>query len=539
MKLVTNLQMQDIEKKSISNNSSYIELMAKAGNSIAQVVKKTIEINALNEKILILVGPGNNGGDGLIAGKILCMEGYKVNIYLCTYRDSEDKLLNECIEQNISIQNVAKADFMSKLQNDLSTCSIVLDAILGINTKRTLEHALKTIFKLVESERLNRKQPSILKKDPIFIISVDIPSGINSNEETIYSHAIKADITVSLGFPKIGLFTGTGLHHSGKIINKTIGLLKYGANINTEVVEKEWIRSHLPVRQINSHKGDSGKVLVWAGSRKYIGAAYLSCMATMRSGSGYVTLATTPKLQEILAAKMTEPIYHLLPEDTNGNIHVSEFSQSVTSLPIFDVSLLGPGIDLNQESRRFLINMIEYSNNLESLSVIDADALTILSQTDNWQSNLKKAAILTPHVGEMSRLMKTSIQTIQSNRIYYARSAAMEWGQYIVLKGPCTIIADPKGNCRVIPFANPILATSGTGDILAGMIASFASQIDDPFNAATLATYIHSVIGEIMSEKIGAIGSLAGDMLPLIPFAINLLHKNEFIHSHIIEIEKE
>lgn len=535
MKLVCNSQMQEIENLSFKNNSSSALLMDNAGKSIAEVVKNIIETHNINTKILILVGPGNNGGDGLIAGTILFTEGYDISIYVCSPRNNQDNLLSKCIEKNIPVTSIESSNFMSKLISDLSNCDLILDAILGINANRPIVDPITKVFELIEYEHTNRLSKYDSNMSQPFVISIDIPSGMNSDNGTIYSHAVRADLTITLGFPKIGMFTENGLSHTGKIINLPIGLSKYGEHLSTEVIETEWIRSELPTREINSHKGDSGKVLVWAGSRKYIGAAYLSCMAAMRTGSGYVTLITTPKLQEILASKMTEPIYHLIPENLDGNLSYNTSYSNVTSLKSNDVTLLGPGIDQNTESRRFLMNMLEYSKTVETQLVIDADGLNILSQAENWQSSFHKPAILTPHPGEMARLMKTSIETVQSNRIYHARTAAVDWGHYIVLKGACTIIADPEGNCRIIPFANPVLASSGTGDVLAGMIASFAAKMNSPFNAATIGAYIHAVVGEIMSERIGKIGSLAGDMLPLIPSAIMKLSNKEFIHPIIID----
>ncbi len=286
------------------------------------------------------------------------------------------------------------------------------------------------------------------------------------------------------------------------------------------VLTQKWVAAGLPKRPKDSNKGTFGKVLVIAGSESYPGAAYLACAAAYRVGAGLVTLATTPVVQNIVGKQLPEVTFIVLPDES-----------LYEKLYNFDVILIGPGLG-KENPGRDLIKRIIKSYDLPPI-VIDGDGLNILAEIKNWWEEIEEYGIrmiLTPHPGEMSRLTQLSIEKIQKNRIEMARKyAANVWGQTVVLKGAETVIVSSIGEVMVSPFANPVLATAGTGDILSGIIAGLLAQgvvNNFGFNAAAIGVYIHGLTGEALREKMGDAGGLASELLPFIPKALFHISKH-------------
>lgn len=267
---------------------------------------------------------------------------------------------------------------------------------------------------------------------------------------------------------------------------------------------KEWVIKKLPKRPKNANKGTFGKVLVIAGSENYPGAAYLCCAAAYRVGAGLVTLATPTSVKIIVSRKLPEVTFLSL-------------SEVFKKLSEYDVILLGPGLGQEESTIKFVEQLLKEKL---PITVIDGDGLNILSKIDNWWKIWSSNIVLTPHPGEMARLTGLTVGQIQSDRKGVAIKFAQKWKQIIVLKGANTVIASPKEDVVISPFANPVLATAGTGDVLSGIIAGFLAQGLKPFNAACLGVYIHGLAGEILKEKIGDAGILASDLLSVIPKAI-------------------
>lgn len=273
---------------------------------------------------------------------------------------------------------------------------------------------------------------------------------------------------------------------------------------------KQQIIPLLPKRPLDANKGTFGKVLVIAGSENFPGAAYLACAAAYRVGAGLVTLTTESSVKIIVSRKLPEVTF-------------LSFDEVFTKLNEYAVLLIGPGLGQSGQVVEFIQKLCNnYSNNRIKV-VIDGDGLNILSKMDNWWKGLNTETILTPHPGEMARLTSLSIEQIQKDRMLVAQNYADKWEQVVVLKGANTVVASPTGERKISPFANPVLATAGTGDILAGVISGMLAEGLESFDAACVGVYIHGLAGEMLKEKIGNTGALASDLLPFLPQTIKQL----------------
>lgn len=272
----------------------------------------------------------------------------------------------------------------------------------------------------------------------------------------------------------------------------------------TQVLTKEWVKRNLPKRPEDANKGTFGKVLVVAGSANYPGAAYLACIAAYRVGAGLVTLSTEPEVKVIVSRKLSEVTF----------LSRNELLKKIGE---YDVLLAGPGLGESNHAADLIKKLLD--KNLPP-TVIDGDGLNILAKLDRWYEKLKGKMVLTPHPGEMSRLTGLTVEKIQSDRVNIAREFAKKWGTMVVLKGANTVVVSSAGEVLVSPFANPVLATAGTGDVLAGVIAGLLAQGLKIFDAAVVGVYLHSRAGELLKDKIGNAGGLASDLLPFLPLTI-------------------
>ncbi len=351
---------------------------------------------------------------------------------------------------------------------------------------------------------------------------MDTPSGLDVDTGSVDESCPQADMTITLGYPKPGLFIFPGADRVGKLIVADIGIPpSLAEDIAIELITQEWVQSVLPKRPRDSNKGTFGRVLVVAGSINYIGAAYLACMGVVRVGAGLVTLATARSLQPILAAKLTETTYLPLPEAEAGIIASEAANVLHKNLVNYDVLALGCGLGQNQSVVKFVSSVLFglADGSLPAL-IIDADALNILAQTPQWERKLKRDAVLTPHPGEMARLTGMSVNEVQRNCLGVVTRFASQWGKTVVLKGACTIVAAPDGRAKLCFIGNPGLSSAGTGDVLTGAIAGLVAQGMPLFEAAACGAYLHARAGEKAREKFGDAGMLASDLLPLLPQVI-------------------
>jgi NAD(P)H-hydrate epimerase len=523
MKILNIEQMRQVEEECTKIGLSPNILMENAGKAVAEeasLILDTIE----NQCILILVGPGNNGGDGLVAARYLQEMGAKASIYLCHPRRADDLNLKLVQKLKIPCIEVTKDKNLDRLSELLSSTDVVIDALFGTGTIRPLQDILQQVLDRVSKAKRDRPN--------VHITALDLPSGLNANSGEVDPACPYADSTITLGFPKLGLFKFPGAERVGKIIIADIGIpTNLVKQIPNELITKKWAKTALPKRMLNANKGSFGRVLAIAGSANYIGAAYLACNGAMRVGAGLVTLATSKSLLPTLAAKLTEVTFLPLPEGHQGIISPKAVKTIHQQICNYNVLLVGCGLGLSQSTTGFLTaTLLKDRQELPPL-VLDADALNTLAQIPNWWQRLTNNAILSPHPGELARLAGISVGEIQSDRIGIANKLSREWHKTIVLKGAHTVVATPDGKNKISSIANPGLASAGTGDVLSGVIAGLLAQGLSLSDAASLGVYLHAKAGEIVKARIGDAGMIASDLLPVLPLVIMQLKKGNAI-SH-------
>ncbi|MQF82883.1 NAD(P)H-hydrate dehydratase [SAR202 cluster bacterium AD-802-E10_MRT_200m] len=513
MKIVSTEQMREIEHYSEEMGISPYQLMEQAGLAFAQTLQTFLGGNIAGKTVVAFIGPGNNGADGLIASRHLNIWGARLIVYLCSERSNVEQNFTLLDDASIEIVQINDPTYFDRLNIDLPNADIVIDAILGIGRTRQLSGTVKKITLRINQERLSRKN--------LTVASLDLPTGLNANTGEIDESSVDPDITISLGYPKVGFFKFPGATRIGQLLVADIGLpTNVPVNHLPTLLTTDWAAKNLPLRSRDSNKGSFGKVMVLAGSENYIGAAFLACMGAARVGAGNIMLATTGNVLRIVATLMPDTTYLPLLEDQLGGYESSAAEKVLHTLSDRDALLVGCGLGTHQTTRKLVRGVSLGAPRPTPSMVLDADALNTLAETDNWWEQLRFGCIMTPHPKEMARLLKTTVREVQEDRIACARHAALQWGVTVILKGAFTVIASPEGNIRINPFANPILATSGTGDVLAGMITGFIAQNVPPYDAACLGTFIHGATGEALTARYGDRGALASELLPLIPTTI-------------------
>jgi ADP-dependent NAD(P)H-hydrate dehydratase / NAD(P)H-hydrate epimerase len=486
-------------------------LMENAGKSAAEILARYIAekesqhrfIDAL--EFFVLVGPGNNGGDGMVMARYLEHWGGHIS----SYRWKEQQL-------TIHGEQVASKDVLTRLEEVFKRSDYILDALLGTGRSRPLPDSMRSLLGRVRQEREQR--------DELRIIAVDLPTGMNADSGEVDPGTIAADITITLACPKQGFFFFPGRDYMGELYVGDIGLpAELESNLDTEMLTRELIHTLLPERPLNSNKGTFGKVMLYCGSPAYPGSAFLAGNAAARSGAGLVTLAVTEHMLPIYASAFHEGTFLLLPEEAAGSF---ERASSILKNPEgYRALLVGPGLGQSPYTREVILELLESLRAMPDEKrpqlVIDADGLNNLSALERWWEPLPRGTVITPHPGEMGRLCHgLKVSGGEVDRLGLARSKAEEWQVTLVLKGACTIIVEPGGRTRINWQANPALATAGTGDVLAGMIGGFLAQQMQPFDAASAAVYLHTAASALVSAEIGDRGLLASDLLGQIPRAI-------------------
>jgi ADP-dependent NAD(P)H-hydrate dehydratase / NAD(P)H-hydrate epimerase len=510
MHIVTVSEMRELETQAEQRYGlTSPRLMQNAGKSAADLfTNHLLHSHSLKGlKILFLIGPGNNGGDGLIMADHLKEAGALISLY--TWK--EHRL-------TINGEPSAELETATALETQIQNVDYIIDALLGTGHSRPLPDDMRSLLARIKQERTQRKD--------LQIVAIDLPSGLNTDTGEVDSGTIEADATITLACPKQGFFFFPGRDYIGELYVGAIGLpAELESPLKTEMLSGKQIYPLLPKRPLNSNKGTFGKVMLLCGSLPYPGSAYLAGIAAARVGAGLITLAVTEKMLPFYASSFHEATFVVLPEDATESF---KRSQALTEkLEGYKAILIGPGLGQSANTREVILQVLEYLRAMPDDKrphlVIDADGLNNLSALERWWTLLPKDTVITPHPGEMGRLVggiKVSGGNIE--RLELARTSAQKWQLNLVLKGSCTLITDPQGHTRINWWGNPALATAGTGDVLAGMISGFLAQGLRPFDAASAGVYLHTAAADLVTEEmhLGRAGLLASDLLPHIPQAI-------------------
>lgn len=516
MKIATREIVREIDRITIKEYGiSGLVLMENAGKASANLI---IDKFDKAQNIAIICGSGNNGGDGFVIARHLISAGKKVRTYLLSrkskYKGDSKTNLNsllkiggEVIELDEKTLKITQAD-------------IYIDAIFGTGLDRQIEGFYKKIIKYINSKKKS-------------VISIDIPSGLDSNTGKPLGEAVKAEATITFIKPKIGMCIYPGVNFTGKLYVADITTPKELENeIEYELLTFSKCKNMLKIRSGNTHKGTYGHLLVIAGSRGKSGASILTTNAAVKSGTGLVTAAIPKGINKAVEKNCIEAMSVPFEETKEGTFRDDSLSEILKVLKDKKSALaIGPGISTNAKTKD-LVKQILLKSKIPM--VIDADALNILSEDVDILKKIKPDVILTPHPGEMARLINTSTNDVQNNRVEIAKEFARKFSCFLILKGARSVIATPDGDVYINPTGNPGMATGGSGDVLTGIVGSFLAQKYSTLNAAILGTFIHGFAGDIASDKLGQYGITATDILDNIQAATKRIPEQKEIFFEIV-----
>ncbi len=517
MKIFSVQEMIDAERAADAAGHSYATMMEMAGEGLANTI--LAETDALSWPIIILVGSGNNGGDGLIAARYMHQAGAKVSVFCNRSRDpNTDSNFKQLIDLGIETHSFEEFGTVELFDEQLVKCGVFVDALFGTGLNKPVKELYTTLLELVDSAN---------SRDKKFIVAVDCPSGMNCDTGEIDEATLTADLTVTFGGAKHGHFLYPAAGKVGRLIAVDIGLDPLiTEKIKTELATADVMRQLLPQRPANGHKGTFGKVLIAAGSNQYRGAGILSAKGAFRTGSGLVALMTPVLARQSAVGLLPEATFPPISDESKLDTASAKWLE--VYIREYNAILIGPGVDrVDHFIQTTLRHMKKYATPGEGL-VLDADGLNALARIADFHTHLPSDTILTPHPAEMARLL-TEYQSVVTNaeRIRLTKEKATEWGCIILLKGANTVVAAPDGRVVILPFANPLLAVAGSGDVLSGVIVSLLGQGLDPFDAAVLGGWLHGSAGELARHKFGDRGMLASELADLIPLAIQQLQAGD------------
>ncbi len=516
MKVLTTLQMKMAEAAANMNDTSYLRLMENAGAACARAIREEYSISEERpQRITVVCGRGNNGGDGYVIARKFSEIGCPVTIILAggspvTELSQEMFSRVEQMPINMITFDINKSSALDALLKS----DVIVEAVFGIGLTREVTDIYAELFRYINSSTAHK-------------VSVDVPGGVNSDTGEIMGEAIKADFTIAICAAKPCHVLLPGSKNCGKIKVVNIGITEDEQRVSGDPycysIDKDFVKALLPKRNFISNKGNYGHVLSICGSKSMAGAAVLSAIGAVRSGAGLVTAAFPECAYPAIASKITSPL--LLPLDFNevGTISAESIAEIKKAMSKATSILIGCGLGVNKDTVSVLYDILASS---EVPLVVDADGINIISHNINVLKAAKVPVILTPHPGEMSRLTGMTVEQIQSDRIQVATDFAHKHNVIVVLKGANTVVALPNEKSAFVnTTGNPGMAKGGSGDLLAGMIAGFSASGINPADAAILSVYLHGLAGDIAAEKYSMISMSPLDTADCLPFALSETEK--------------
>ena len=506
MKVVTADEMREIDRKAIEEYGiPGVVLMENAGRGAADAIEEFI-LDKDIDHILVVAGKGNNGGDGFVVARNLVNRGIECEVCLAGKKAAVrgDAKVNLDTAEKMGIEIIEIYDSVSDLEALIKRSGLIVDALLGTGLNQEVSGFYRGVIEAINFSDLP-------------VVSLDIPSGLDSTTGHILGTAVEADVTVTFCLPKIGAVIYPGAENVGELILVDIGapsqLLK-NDELKTAIILDEDMEDLLLPREADSHKGTYGHLLVVAGSTGKTGAAVMTGDAALRSGSGLVTVAAPASVNDILEVKLTEVMTEPLLSRNGEFLDRESLEQLLNIAEDKDAIVLGPGISRAPETGDLVRELLVA---LKAPAVIDADAIWHIAEDKEILKKCEEHLILTPHPGEMAKLLGVSSKDVQDDRVGISRKFAEEYGCWLVLKGARTVIAAPDGNVYINTTGNPGMASGGTGDVLCGMIGSLLGQGYTPPEASIAGVYLHGYAGDLVADEKGEASLIATDIIEKIP----------------------
>ncbi len=503
MRILTAAQMREADRYTIEEiGLPSLVLMENAGRQVVAAVESAFP--DLDERqVAVLCGRGNNGGDGFVVARTMRQREIDVTVFvlgpLAEVRGDARVNLEILGRLGLPVVEIAGEQQWELHSSEVRGCTLIVDALFGTGLKSALSGLLETVVADVNSMGIP-------------VVAVDLPSGMSADTQEVIGPCIQASLTVTLAAPKLPLVLPPARLLAGDLVVADIGIpdevIEGLEGPRVELVTRESVRLLVPTRRADAHKGDFGHVLVVAGSRGKTGAAHLAAVGALRSGAGLVTVATPAGGQPVLASLGSEYMTEALPDTAEGTLAAG----ALEAIERLDASVVvaGPGLGGGDAVRQVVRGLLERTG---MPLVLDADAVNAFAGEPGLLfAREGQQVVITPHPGEMARLLGISTAEVQSHRLESACNLASTHGLYVVLKGHRTIIATPDGKVFINPTGNPGMATGGTGDVLAGMIGAWLAQLKDPEAACLLGVYLHGAAGDLAADDEGQASMTAGDL---------------------------
>jgi NAD(P)H-hydrate epimerase len=514
MRILNAAQMREADRFTIEDiGIPSLVLMENAGRQVVAAIEAAYEAR-LDGRVAVLCGRGNNGGDGFVVARTLLQRGIDAAVFVigavADVRGDARTNLDILGRLGVTVVEIGDEQSWELHFSEISQCTLIVDAIFGTGLKSALGGMLETVVADVNASGIP-------------IVSIDLPSGLSADTAHLIGDCIDASMTVTLAAPKLPLVLPPAEAHAGDVVIADIGIphdvIEGLEGSHIELLAPEQVRDLVEPRTPDSHKGDFGRVTIVAGSRGKTGAAHLTAMGALRSGAGLVTVATPASCLPIVASMAPEYMTEALAEARDGTVAPAAVD---TLLELrHDVVACGPGIGRTPGVAEFVRLLID---RFETPLVLDADAITVMADDPSrLVGREERDVIITPHPGEMARLIGSSVDEVQANRIDVATEFATTHHLYVVLKGHRTIIATPEGHVFINPTGNAGLATGGTGDVLTGMIAAWLAQLLDAEAACRLAVFLHGAAGDLTEANEGQVAMTATDLVASLGDALNQL----------------
>ncbi len=503
MKVSSVKEMRDLDKAAIEKYGIADELlMENAGLGVFQVLCEHIGIR--KKRFLVFCGGGNNGGDGFVIARKIHSNGGLVRVLLL---GSPDKYkgaakLNHDILRKLPVP-MDTIDSTEAVKLHMHHCDAIIDAIFGTGLIRDVEGKYADIIRLVNKSN----KP---------VVSVDIPSGVNGDNGKIMGISVQADYTVTFGLPKLGNMLYPGFQRGGQLYVTHISFPpSMYEHLRVQVNEPVTI----PQRPAHGHKGDFGEALFIAGAAGYYGAPYFAALSFLKAGGGYSRLAVPKSITPFIANKGSEIVFIPQKETEEGSIALGNKTALLELISKMDFVVIGPGLSLDEETQRLTRQLVE---TIEKPVLIDGDGITAVAENPEIIKKRNAPTILTPHLGEMSRITKMGVPDLDENKVEIVQNTARQLGAIIVLKGAHSLIGYPDGNLYINISGNSGMATAGSGDVLTGTIAAMHGLGLTVEDAVRKGVFLHGFAGDLAAENIGEDGMTAQDILEHLPEALEL-----------------